>query len=296
MRLGTVGKPADRCAMIPGLGALSARKRYLQTQPRRAGISLGVMAVTLVLAVAAASVALASTSDDAIESYRASLANDISQALAEARALRDRIDAHDVAGAQKAWIEARVGWERSEVFTAGFVPDLDSAIDAWPDAASGFHGIEAKLFGADMPDVRSETDDLIGHLAALDTQVRNIKLTGQGLLNGIARLVYEVGDSKVEGGESRFSGTSLNDMRNNVEGIALAYRTLFASSLEAADAKLAARVDSEIDALKHLVAARDLKSVDPDALRKASEALIVSLQAAGPRLGLAAPSLEETVK
>jgi iron uptake system component EfeO len=241
--------------------------------------------------------ARAATPDEAIESYRAYLIGDIDQALAGVRALRDRVDASDVAGAQKAWIEARIGWERSEVFTSGFVPELDSAIDAWPDAASGFHGIEAKLFGAaDGSDLRSETDDLIGHLAALDTEVRSIKLTGQGLLNGVARLAYEVGDSKVDGGESRFSGTSLNDMRDNVDGIALAYRTLFASPLEAADPKLAARVDGEIDALKHLVAAVDLKSVDSDALRTATEALIGSLQAAGPKLGLVTPSLEETAK
>jgi hypothetical protein len=37
---------------------------------------------------------------------------------------------------------------RSEVFTSGFVPELDSQIDAVPDATTGFHAIEAKLFGA----------------------------------------------------------------------------------------------------------------------------------------------------
>ena len=41
--------------------------------------------------------------------------------------------------------------ERSEVFTSGFVPELDSQIDAWPDATTGFHAIEAKLFGAGVP-------------------------------------------------------------------------------------------------------------------------------------------------
>lgn len=255
------------------------------------------MALAFVSAFGLGSPGRAATPDDAIESYRAYLIDDIDHALAGARALRDRVDARDMAGAQKAWIDARVGWERSEVFTSVFVPDLDSAIDAWPDAVSGFHGIEAKLFGtADGSEVRSETDGLIGHLAALDTEVRSIKLTGQGLLNGVVRLAYEVGDSKVDGGESRFSGTSLNDMRNNVDGIALAYGTLFASPLGAADPKLATRVDGEIDALKHLVAVADLNSVDPDALRTATEALVGSLQAAGPKLGLATPSLEETAK
>lgn len=207
--------------------------------------------------------------------------------------MRDRLAAGDVAGARQAWIDARVGWERSEVFTGGFVPRLDAAIDAWPDAVSGFHGIEVDLFGGDPAEVGAATDALIANLADLDAQVRTLRLTPQGLLNGVIRLAYEVGDSKVDGGESRISGTSLNDMRNNVDGIDLAYRTLFAATLDAGDAKLAEQVRGEIGQLKHLLAAPDLQSVDADALRQASEALIVSLQAAGPKIGLATPTLED---
>ncbi|HUC51630.1 MAG TPA: EfeM/EfeO family lipoprotein [Xanthobacteraceae bacterium] len=239
--------------------------------------------------------------DDAVERYRPYMIDDIDHALAGAHELRDRIVANDIAGAQKAWINARTGWERSEVFTSGFVPQLDDAIDAWPDATKGFHAIEAKLFGARSSDVRSadmqaETDALVLHLADLDRQIREMKLTAQGLLNGVARLAYEVGDSKVDGGESRFSGTSLDDMRNNVDGIELAYRILFASALEASDAKLAERVHAQIDRLKQLLTAEDLKQVDPDALRKASEDLVVTLQIAGPKMGLNPPTLEETAK
>jgi len=234
--------------------------------------------------------------DDAAERYRPYMISDIDQALAGARALRDRINAQDIAGAQKAWIDARVGWERSEVFTNGFVPQLDDAIDAWPDATDGFHGIEAKLFGANSADVQNQTDALILHLADLDQQIRNMKLPAQGLLNGVTRLAYEVGDSKADGGESRFSGTSLNDMRNNVDGIELAYRTLFASTLEASDTRLAERARDEIDRLKALLAVQDLKQVDTDELRRASENLVVTFQDVGPKIGLSTPTLEETSK
>jgi iron uptake system EfeUOB component EfeO/EfeM len=227
----------------------------------------------------------------AIERYRPYMISDIDHALAGSRDMRDRIAAHDIPGAQKAWIDARVGWERSEVFTSGFVPQLDDAIDAWPDAVAGFHGIEARLFGADPSNLGNETNALISDLAELDAQVRTMKLTAQGLLNGIARLAYEVGDSKVDGGESRFSGTSLNDMRNNADGIELAYGILFAAPLQASDAKLAGQVQSEIDRLKALLAVSDLKHIDPDKLREASETLIVSLQVAAPKLGLSGPAL-----
>src|ERR1700722_3307719 len=76
--------------------------------------------------------------DDAAEHYRPYMIEGIGQALSGARHLRERIAARDLPGARKAWISARAGWERSEVFTAGFVPELDRQIDAWPNADSGF--------------------------------------------------------------------------------------------------------------------------------------------------------------
>jgi iron uptake system component EfeO len=259
--------------------------------------TVGWLATSSIAFAVVASAARAGPLDEAVGRYRPAMIENIDRALAGARDMRERIAANDIAGAQKAWIDARVGWERSEVFTAEFVPALDAAIDAWPDATAGFHGIEVKLFGAEpSADVRDETDALIGHLADLDAQVRTMTLTPQGLLNGVVRLAYEVGDSKVDGGESRFSGTSLDDMRNNVDGIDVAYRTLFAAELEAADAKLDERVKGEIGELGRLLAVPNLKRVDAEKLRKASEALIVSLQAAGPKIGLATPTLEETAK
>jgi iron uptake system component EfeO len=72
----------------------------------------------------------AATLDDGAEQYRSHLITDADRTLASARTLA----AGDLAGAKQAWIEARVGWERSEVFTAGFVPELDRDIDAWRTA------------------------------------------------------------------------------------------------------------------------------------------------------------------
>src|SRR5262249_43478094 len=147
--------------------------------------------------------------------------------------LRERIAANDIDGAKRAWISARVGWERSEVFTGGFVPELDQQIDAWPNAVHGFHGIEAGLFGPNRTDVREEADTLVVHLADLQTQLRDMPLPPQRLLNGIARLAFEVGGNKADGGESRLSGTSLNDMQSNADGIELAYRVIFSEAIEA---------------------------------------------------------------
>ena len=230
--------------------------------------------------------------DDAAERYRPYVIEGIGSALAGARDLKERVAAHDLAGARKAWLSARAGWERSEVFTAGFVPELDSLIDAWPNADTGFHAIEAKLFGAGQTDVDSEADALVAHLDELHRKLSDMPLSPQGLLDGTVRLAYEVGESKADGGESRISGTSLDDMRNNVAGIDFAYRAIFAEALKESDARLADSVAGHIEQLKSVVAALDLPHVDVRALRRASEELVVALQAAAEKLGLHRPTLE----
>jgi iron uptake system component EfeO len=230
--------------------------------------------------------------DDGAESYRPYMIEGIGSALSGARNLRDRAAAGDLKGAKDAWISARAGWERSEVFTTGFVPELDAEIDAWPNATSGFHTIEAALFGAGRTDVGHDADTLVNNLNDLHDKLSGMQLTPQGLLDGTVRLAYEVGESKADGGESRISGTSLDDMRNNVAGIDFAYHTIFAPSLKNADGKLAAAIDARITRLKTIVAAPDLQHIDVTELRRASEELVITLQDASGKLGLRRSTLE----
>jgi iron uptake system component EfeO len=239
-----------------------------------------------------AGAANAAALDDGAENYRPYMTEGIGQALAGARDLLERATAGDLTGARRAWISARAGWERSEVFTAGFVPELDAQIDAWPNADSGFHAIEAALFGAGRTDVQNDAGALVEHLDRLHRKLGDMPLTPQGLLDGTVRLAYEVGESKADGGESRISGTSLDDMRNNVDGIEFAYRTIFAAVLRTADTRLADAVDARIRQLKTIVAAPDLLRVDIPALRRSSEELAVTLQDASSKLGLRRPTLE----
>ena len=250
-----------------------------------------VCVALLVLSVGASG-SSAGPLDDAAERYRPYMVEGIGDALAGARALEERAAASDLAGAREAWLSARAGWERSEVFTAGFVPELDALIDAWPNADGGFHAIEAKLFGAGQTDLGNDAVALIEHLDRLHGKLHDIPLTPQGLLDGTVRLAYEVGESKADGGESRISGTSLDDMRNNVAGIDFAYRTIFADALKGADAGLADMVTTRIEQLKTVVAVSDLPHMDTRTLRRASEELVVALQAASTKLGLRRPTLE----
>jgi len=257
---------------------------------------LAVICLLSIMLAAGAGRANAAPLDEAAERYRPHVVEGIGQALADARDLRGRIAARDLAGARKAWIAARAGWERSEVFAAGFVPELDAQIDAWPNAQSGFHAIEAKLFGANQIDVESETDALVDHLSSLHGKLHDIDLTPQGLLDGTVRLAYEVGESKSDGGESRISRTALDDMRNNVDGIDLAYRTIFAGELKSTDPRLADAVDGKLEELRTLLVVRNLPDVDIPKLRRASEELVVALQNASAKLGLRRPTLEAAAR
>jgi len=231
--------------------------------------------------------------DSAAERYRPELAAAVEQCLTGAQAMRERILARDLEGAKKAWIAARIGWERSEVFTSGFTSELDAAIDAWPSAVAGFHYIEARLFGAQQMDVMPATDALIFHLSNLRMMVKGTPLTGQGMLEGAAKLAYEIGESKADGGESRFSGTSLDDMRNNADGIAAAYNLVYEPELTARDPALATATGARIRQLQDQLRPASLAQIDSDQVRATSEDLVLSLQKAATALGLQRPSLSD---
>jgi iron uptake system component EfeO len=263
-----------------------------------AGAVLGVLLMSSLATGANTGGTLSSTSappslDSAAERYRPELATAVDQCLAGVRTMRERVVAKDLPGAQQAWIQARVGWERAEVFTSGFTSELDAEIDAWPSAVNGFHFVEARLFGAHQLDVLPATDALIFHLSDLKMKIHDTHLTGQGMLEGTAKLAYEIGESKADGGESRFSGTSIDDMRNNVEGIDRAYQLVFASALEARDPQLAHQVQERITQLRTELSGADLAAVDSDQVRSTSEALVLNLQKAAPLLALERPSLSD---
>jgi iron uptake system component EfeO len=103
----------------------------------------------------------------------------------------------------------------------------------------------------------------------------------------------EIGGNKADGGESRLSGTSLNDMQSNADGIALAYGVIFADAVAAADPKLAAAAHAAIERLQAALKINDLRNLEADKLRANSEEFVALLQMAAPKIGLDKPTLEE---
>jgi hypothetical protein len=69
------------------------------------------------------------------------------------------------------------------------------------------------------------------------------------------------------------------------------YRIVFAPALAQRNAERMRAVEKHLDELQVLVAVRGLADLDQTRLRSLSEALAGELQAAGPEIGLASPSL-----
>ena len=263
------------------------------TNPRFARVSAVAAAVGLGILAAAAPGARATALDDGVASYTARAVAQIDRARDGAVRLQQRIAAHDLAGARAAWLESHVDWERSETFTGELYGDLDEAIDPWPDAKSGYHLIEARLFAGDPSGIEPAVAALAAKLTEFSKQIRQKGLTAQGLLNGTAKLTFEIGENKAAGGESAASGTSLADMRNNVQGIDDVFTIVFEPLLKTKNPELAANARRELSVIETAINVPDLKSVDQPTLTKASERLALALKASATDLGLEAPSLED---
>lgn len=82
-------------------------------------------------------------------------------------------------------------------------------------------------------------------------------------------------------------------MRNNLLGISQAYHALFSEALAASDPALAAATQADIETLKALLDAPGLAAIDSSHLRKASEALVITLASMAPKINLQKPVLEE---
>lgn len=227
--------------------------------------------------------------------YKPYVAEHIGKALKGARELQAAVEAGDVKAAQSAWIKSRKGWESVEPITGEFFPKLDEAIDAWPDSKQGYHAIEAALFAGKLGGIKAPVGKLVADLAEFDKKLgaASFEFEPQGLLNGAAKLAYEIGENKSKGGESPYAGTSIIDMHENVEGIEAVYELVFDAALKASDAKLAASIHDKIEEIEDLVKVKDLKSLNQPALKKAGEELAVLLQNAAPKLKLKKPSVEE---
>jgi iron uptake system EfeUOB component EfeO/EfeM len=237
----------------------------------------------------ATSAAQAASMEAGLKSYTPFIVEHIGIAIAGAKELQTAVKAGDVKAAQAAWIKSRKGWEAMEPVTGTYFGDIDKVVDAWPDAKQGYHAIEVVLFKAGKTEgLDQPVAEMLGHLDKFQKRAtdKKFKITAQKLLEGTANLAYEVGEEKSKGGESPYAGTSIIDMQENVEGIEVAYKLVFADTLKKKDPKLAAIVLERIGNLEKLVKVEDIKSMDQKKVHVAGEELAALLLTAAPTLGL----------
>ncbi|HVT55934.1 MAG TPA: EfeM/EfeO family lipoprotein [Xanthobacteraceae bacterium] len=237
----------------------------------------------------------AASLSDGLKNYKSYVIEHIGKALSGAKELQQAVKAKNVKAAQAAWIKSRKGWEAAEPITGEFFSALDEAIDAWPDSKKGYHAIEDALFAGKLGEISSSVDELVANLAKFNDELgkADFQFEPQGLMNGLTKLAYEVGENKSKGGESPYAGTSLIDMHENVEGIEALYQIVFEDVLQEKDAKLAGEIHEKIETVEKLVKVKDLKTLNQPALRKGGEELAVLLQNAAVKLGLKKPAVGE---
>jgi iron uptake system component EfeO len=238
----------------------------------------------LLLAAAFAGPAAAASLEEGVARYTPQAIAQIDAALAEAERMQACAAGGDLECAKRAWIDSHVQWERSETFTGSLYSDLDEAIDPWPDAKSGYHAIEALLFAGQPQQSVPAIDQLVEKLREFSKRIRADGLTAQGLLDGTANLAFETGENKSAGGESAASGTSYDDMRNNIAGVDAVYTLVIGPVLRDKNPKIDDIARTQLDRIKRLLdAAPDLKSLDLAAFRKLSERFAIGLKP--PSLG-----------
>jgi iron uptake system component EfeO len=230
--------------------------------------------------------------DEATAAYKKLATADVDSLVANCEKMLAAVQANDIPAARQAWIDARANYERSEIFTIKF-PFLDAAIDSWPNNETGFHGVEAKLFTPGAPAPLVETQTLVDKVHTLQKVFNGEPLYAHGVIVGIGSLAFELGEGKAQGGESAISGTSLADMQHNVEGLELAWNTVFAATMQQKNQGVADRVEKEIAEVKQLVSVASLTQVDSQKLEAKAEMLAGSVSDAAVELGWPAPDFTD---
>jgi len=135
--------------------------------------------------------ALVARLDEAAAVYKQLASKDVAILVENCDKLVAALRANDLPAARQAWIDARVGYERSEIFTIKF-PYLDAAIDAWPSGEAGFHAIEAKLFVPGSPVPLDEAVALADKVHTFQRVFESQPIYAHGVIVGIGVLAFEL--------------------------------------------------------------------------------------------------------
>ncbi len=217
---------------------------------------------------------------------------DVESAVDGVQRMSDALQKSDIAGARQAWIDARVFWERSEIFIADLFPDFNKALNA-PDGVTGFHAVETKLFADNAPPPLAEAQQLLEKMQSYQRVFAPFNFRGQYLIASMATLAYRMGQSETQGGESKASGTSLADFQHNMEGLERGWNFMYVDVMMAKKPDLAKSINEQIAGLKAMLGVSSLDQLQPDAFEKQAAALAQSLADSAAAMGWKAPNFTE---
>ena len=187
----------------------------------------------------------------AVDNYKAYVAEQIDLMIAGNEVLADAIRAGDLDGSRSAYAPARVEWERIEPI-AGLIEEIDGAVDSRVDdfegpddpEFTGWHRIEYILWELETTDGATPfADRLQDDLAILRREMSGLELPPAAVAIGAAELIEEVSEGKITGEEDRYSKTDLWDFNANVEGARQVIEFL-RPALEQADPDLLDSIDA----------------------------------------------------
>ncbi|UGS37473.1 iron uptake system protein EfeO [Capillimicrobium parvum] len=209
---------------------------------------------TLVVTGARAASGLSPELAAGMKGYRA-YAEAQARALVDGTArLRDALASGDLGAARRAYVEARIPYERIEPI-AESLGDLDPRIDARVNdvepghAWTGFHPIERRLWEAGTTrGTRALAEQLVADTRELQATMPRIELEPAQVGNGANELLNEVSKSKITGEEERYSRTDLVDFEANVAGAQAAFDAI-KPALQRHDPELVATIERRFDAV-----------------------------------------------
>jgi iron uptake system component EfeO len=245
--------------------------------------SIGVgMALAVLLSAAAPALAepelVVPALDETSAVYKEKVAADVDGTFAGAQQLVAALQSQDVTTARQAWVQSHAAWVRTYAVSAPLFRDISAKIDGPPDAARGFHAVEAKLFGAGGELPLAEAQDLLDNLDTFRNLFGRQVLSGHMVMVGIAALAYRIGEeAKIKGGESAASGTSLADLQHRIDALELGWNAVFFEYLKGRPARGSKEIPAQIDGLRKLVSVSSFDQIDPAVLTQQADSLANSL-------------------
>jgi iron uptake system component EfeO len=252
-------------------------------------LAIGLLAASPIAAFAESD---SSAFNAAAQAYKQEATAQIDAVIASADAMAAAMQQGDFATARKAWLESHAGWERLEVITDDLYPDLQDGIDGWPNSKTGYHAVETWLFAQTPQFPKWETAELLDELNRFRRVLAQTEINGYFLLAGTATLAFEMGEDQSDARESALSGTSIVDMRHNMEGLSRVW-SIFADAVALKHKDLADDINTRIAGIVALLDVSSDDQLDGATIKQETEELAAKLAAAAVALGWAAPNYKD---